>query len=309
MPRRKIARGIFQSTRMATKRDYYDILGISKSASDEEIKKSYRKLALEWHPDRNKAANANEKFKEINEAYAVLSSKEKRATYDQFGSAAFSPGAGQAGGQGPFGGGFRQGPFTYTYSTSGGMPFGDEFIDPFEIFEQFFGGGAGFASGRQRARRDVYEISISLEDAIKGVTKEVVLPRGRAGEGSEKKTIKIPAGVDTGSRIRFDEFDIVVDVKKDRTFQRQGDDLIKEHELSYIKAALGGVEEIETIDGLIKIHIQPGTQPGTLIRLRGKGMPHIRSGGRGDLYVKIQIRIPTHLTRRQKELLSELERE
>lgn len=294
---------------MATKRDYYDILGVGKQASDEEVKKSYRKLALEWHPDRNKAANANEKFKEINEAYAVLSSKEKRATYDQFGAAAFSPEAGQAGGQGPFGGGFRQGPFSYTYSTSGGMPFGDEFIDPFEIFEQFFGGGAGFAGGRQRARRDVYEISISLEDAIKGVTKDVMLPRGRAGEGSEKKTIKIPAGVDTGSRIRFDEFDIVVDVKKDRRFHREGDDLVVEQNISYAKAALGGVQDITLIEGSVKIHIQPGTQPGTLIRIKGKGAPHVRSGGRGDLYIKIQIHIPTHLTSRQKELLGELEHE
>ncbi|HCM82259.1 MAG: Chaperone protein DnaJ [Candidatus Gottesmanbacteria bacterium GW2011_GWB1_44_11c] len=295
---------------MATKRDYYDILGISKSASDMEIKRAYRKLALEWHPDRNKAANANEKFKEINEAYAVLSSKDKRSAYDQFGHSAFAPGGGMgAGGQGPFGGFRQQGPFSYTYSTNGfegGSPFGD-FIDPFEIFEQFFGGG--FSGARGRTRREVYEISISFDEAIKGVTKEVMLPRGRAGEGSEKRTIKIPAGVDTGSRIRFDDFDIVVAVKKDRTFQRQGDDLIKEHELSYAKAALGGVEEIETVEGPVKIHIQPGTQPGTLIRLRGKGAPHVHGAGNGDLYIKIQIHIPTHLSRRQKELLSELENE
>jgi len=295
---------------MATKRDYYDILGISKSASDAEIKRAYRKLALEWHPDRNKAANANEKFKEINEAYAVLSNKDKRAAYDQFGHSAFAPGGGMGAGAGqdPFGGFRQQGPFTYTYSTGGfegGSPFGD-FIDPFEIFEQFFGGTA-FSGMRGRARREVYEISISFDEAMRGVAKEVMLPRGRAGEGSERRTIKIPAGVDTGSRIRFDEFDIVVDVKKDRRFQRQGDDLIKEHELSYAKAALGGVEEIETIDGPIKIHIQPGTQSGTLIRLRGKGAQHVRAGGKGDLYIKIQIRIPTHLTRRQKELLTELE--
>ena len=296
---------------MPTKRDYYDVLGVGKQASDEEIKKSYRKLALEWHPDRNKAANANEKFKEINEAYAVLSNKEKRSTYDQFGHSAFAPGAGAgpAGGQGPFGGGFRQGPFSYTYSTSGGMPFGDEFIDPFEIFEQFFGGAAGFSGGRGRVRREVYEISISFDEAMKGVTKEVMLPRGRSGEGSQKRTIKIPAGVDTGSRIRFDEFDIVVDVKKDRQFQREGDDLVATQEISYAKAALGGVQDVETIDGVVKIHIQPGTQPGTLIRLRGKGAPHVRTGGRGDLYIKIQIRIPTHLSKHQKELLSEFEKE
>jgi DnaJ-class molecular chaperone len=189
------------------------------------------------------------------------------------------------------------------------MPFGDEFIDPFEIFEQFFGGAAGFGGGRQRARRDVYEISISLEDAIKGVTKDVMLPRGRAGEGSQKKTIKIPAGVDTGSRIRFDEFDILVNVKKDHRFHREGDDLVVEQDISYVKAALGGVQDISLVEDSVKIHIQPGTQPGTLIRIKGKGVPHVRGGGRGDLYIKIQIHVPTHLTKRQKELLGELERE
>lgn len=297
---------------MATKQDYYSVLGISKSATDVEIKRAYRKLALEWHPDRNKAANANEKFKEINEAYAVLSNKDKRAAYDQFGHSAFAPGGGMGAGagQGPFGGFRQQGPFTYTYSSGGfegGSPFGD-FIDPFEIFEQFFGGTA--SSGmRGRGRHEVYEISISFDEAMRGVTKEVMLPRGRAGEGSEKRTIKIPAGVDTGSRVRFDDFDIVIDVKKDRRFARQGDDLIKEHELTFAKATLGGVEEIETTEGSVKIHIQPGTQPGTLIRLRGKGAPHVRGAGRGDLYIKIQIHIPTRLSRRQKELLSELDEE
>ncbi len=294
---------------MPTKRDYYDILGVGKQASEEEIKKAYRKLALEWHPDRNKAVNANEKFKEINEAYAVLSNKEKRSAYDQFGHSAFAPGSGMgSAGQGPFGGFRQQGPFTYSYSSGGfegGSPFGD-FIDPFEIFEQFFGGG--FSQGRGRTRRNVYEISISFEEAMKGVTKDVMLPRGGAGEGSQKRTIKIPAGVDTGSRIRFEDFDIMVDVKKDRRFHREGNDLVTEQEISYAKAALGGVEEVHTIDGSVKIHIQPGTQPGTLIRLRGKGAPSVR-GGRGDLYIKVQIRIPTHLTRRQKELLSELENE
>lgn len=293
---------------MATKRDYYDILGISKSASEADIKRAYRKLALEWHPDKNKSPNANDKFKEINEAYAVLSNKEKRATYDQFGHSAFAPGGGMgAGGQGPFGGFRQQGPFTYTYSSGGGMPFGEEFIDPFEIFEQFFGGG--FGGGRRSARqpRNVYEIEISFMEAVKGVMKDVHLPRGEAGGGSQRKTIKIPAGVDTGSRIRFDDFDIVVSVKPDLKFKREGDDLIFTKELSFAKAALGGIVEVETIDDPIKIRIQPGTQPGTLIRLHGKGVPHVHGAGRGDAYVKVQIRVPTHLNHREKELLQELE--
>lgn len=299
---------------MATKRDYYEVLGVNKSASAAEVKSAYRKLALEWHPDRNKKPEANDKFKEINEAYAVLSDPKKKETYDQFGHAAFQPGAGGAGGQGPFGGGgFRQGPFQYYYSTSGGTQggnpfggFGGDFVDPFEIFEQFFGGG--FSQGRgSRRPHPAYEVSIDFMDAVKGVTRELHVPRGGAGEGSVKKTIKIPAGVDNGSRIRFDEFDLVLSVRPDKRFAREGDDIVLEEEIPFSMAALGGVLEVPTIDDPVKIRIQPGTQPGTLIRLRGKGVPHVRGAGRGDQYVKVQLKVPTHLSRRQKELLEELE--
>ncbi len=288
---------------MATKRDYYEILGLTKSATPAEIKSAYRKLALQWHPDRNKAANANEKFKEINEAYAVLSDSKKKEQYDQFGHAPFQPGAGQN----PYSGGFQQGPFTY-YSTGGGNPFGGEdFIDPFEIFEQFFGGGFGGRTSRRQSRQ-AYELSIDFMDAVRGATKEVHLPRGQAGDGSMKKTIKIPAGVDTGSRIRFDDFEIVLEVRPSRQYKREGDDLIIEHEITFSQAALGAVVDVPTIDGPLKIRIQPGVQPGTLIRLHGKGVPHVRGSGRGDEYVRIQLHVPTRLTRRQKELLEELER-
>ncbi len=297
---------------MATKRDFYEVLGVSKSASAAEIKSAYRKLALEWHPDRNKASNANEKFKEINEAYAVLSDPKKKETYDQYGHAAFQPGmGGGAQGGNPFGGGFGQGPFQYYYSSGGqgGNPFGGmgggDFIDPFEIFEQFFGGGFS-PRGRGRAHPS-YEMEISFMDAVKGVTREIHVPKGGAGEGSLKKTIKIPAGVDTGSRIRFDEFDLVISVAADKKFRREGDDIFLEEGISYGMAALGGVLEVPTIDESVKIRIQPGTQPGTLIRIRGKGVPHVRGNGRGDQYVKIQVKVPTHLSRRQKELLEELE--
>jgi DnaJ-class molecular chaperone len=299
---------------MATKRDYYEILGVSKGASADEIKKAYRKLALEWHPDKNKAANANEKFKEINEAYAVVSDPKKRETYDQFGHAAFQPGSGMGGGQpgqGPFAGG-RQGPFSYYYSTSGGgSPFGgagggEDFIDPFEIFEQFFGGG--FGGRASRPRREVYQLTIDFMDAVKGATREIHLPRGAAGEGSVKKTVKIPAGVNTGSRIRFDDFEVVLDVRGDKEYRREGDDLVSDQEITYAQAALGDIVEVATIDGPLKIRIQPGTQPGTLVRLRGKGVPHVRGGGRGDAYIKIMLHVPTHLSKKQKELLAELDR-
>ncbi|MCL4360676.1 DnaJ domain-containing protein [Patescibacteria group bacterium] len=288
---------------MATTRDYYEILGVSKNATSDELKKAYRKLALEWHPDRNKKPEANEKFKEINEAYAVLSDQNKRSQYDQFGHAPFQPGAGN--------GAAGQGPFTYYYSSGGnqgGMPFGGggDYIDPFEIFEQFFGGGFSGRSAGGRRPREAYELTIEFMDAVKGTTKEIHLPRGRAGEGSVKKTIKIPAGVTTGSRIRFDEFDIVIDVRPDKKYRREGDDLIIDHAITFTQAALGAVVSVPTVDGGINIRIQPGTQPGTFIRLRGKGVPHLRGGGRGDEYVRITLSIPTHLSRRQKELLEEL---
>lgn len=286
------------------KRDFYEVLGVSKSATAAEIKAAYRKLALEWHPDRNKAAHANEKFKEINEAYAVLSDPKKKETFDQFGSSAFQPGAGA--GQGPFN---RQGPFTYSYSTQGGSPFGDmgaDFIDPFEIFEQFFGGGFGGARQQRRAHPS-YEISIDFMDAVRGVSREIHVPKGEAGQGTVRKTIKIPAGVDNGSRIRFEDFDLVIAVNPDKRFIREGDDIIVTRQIPFSMASLGGEIDVPTIDAPVKIRITPGTQPGTLIRLRGKGVPHVQSSGRGDQYVKIQLQVPTHLSREQKELLAKLE--
>ena len=298
---------------MANKRDFYEVLGVSKSATTAEIKSAYRKLALEWHPDKNKSPNAHEKFKEINEAYAVLSDTQKKSAYDQFGHAAFQPGGAGRGGS-PFGGGFgqQQGPFQY-YSSSGGQgggsPFSgfEDFVDPFEIFEQFFGGG--FSQRGHRARpHPAYEVSIDFMDAVLGATREIHVPKGEAGGGSVKKTIKIPAGVNTGSRIRFDDFDLVISVRADRRFTREGDDIVITKEIPFSLAALGGVLEVATVDEPVKIRVQPGTQPGTLIRLRGKGVPHVRGNGRGDQYVKVQLKVPTHLSKGQRELLEELEK-
>src|SRR3989338_5837962 len=219
-------------------KDYYQSLGISKTASADEIKKAYRKLALEYHPDRNKGKEAEGKFKEITKAYEVLSDSQKRKTYDQFGEAAFEQGGPGAGG--PFGGfgGFsgQQGPFTYTYTTSGdgaGFDFGG-FSDPFEIFEQFFGGANPF--GQRAQQRPVYSLNISFMEAVKGTTKRVNM-------GGRTQTIKIPAG----------------------------------------------------------------TQPDTLIRLRGKGVSHLAGSGKGDHYVRIRILIPKNLTSKQKELLKEFD--
>lgn len=298
---------------MSTKRDYYDILGVSKNASKDEMRKAYRKKALEWHPDRNKSANANDKFKEINEAYEILSNPKKKETYDQFGHAAFDPryagfGGGAPGG-GPFAGGqtrtYKQGPFTYTYTAYGGkrgpgieFDFGG-FTDPFEIFEQFFGGGAPF--GRREAKPR-YGLSLSFMEAAKGCEKEVSI------EG-KKRTIKVPAGVDDGSRIRFYDFYITIDVQPDDTFQRDGPDVFVNHEISLSMAMLGGKTEVPTIDGEVKLKIRAGTQPGTMVRLRGRGIKKLRGlvRGKGDQYVRLQVKIPQKLTRKQKQLIKKFE--
>ena len=289
---------------MAESKDYYDILGVSKNATAAEIKSAYRKLALQYHPDRNKTKEAEAKFKEVTKAYEVLSNEEKRKTYDQFGHQAFEQGAGQGpfgGAGGPFGGfgnqqGGQHGPFTYTYSSNGqGFDFGG-FSDPFDIFEQFFGGGAA------RPRRPVYSISISFKDAVHGAEKEVKI-------NGKKQKIKIPAGVDRGSRIRFDDYDIVVDVTPDSKFGREGYDIITEEEISYPDAALGKELSVATIDGSVKIRVPAGAQPNTLIRLSGRGVQRVRGGGRGDHYVKIKIVVPKKLTHKQKELLEALQKE
>jgi DnaJ-class molecular chaperone len=292
---------------MAEGKDYYQILGVGKTASLDEIKKAYRKLALEYHPDRNKSKEAAEKFKEVTKAYEVLSNEEKRKTYDQFGQAAFEQGAGQGpfGGGGPFGGFGRQqggqyGPFTYTYSSNGGgadFDFGG-FNDPFEIFEQFFGGASPFGS---RQRRPTYSLKISFDDAVHGAEKEVNVD-------GKKQKIKIPAGVDRGSRMRFGDYDVVFDVSPHPKFGREGNDIISEKEISYPQAAIGGEMPIETIDGEVKIRIPSGTQPDTLIRLAGRGVKRVQGNGRGDHYVKIKVTVPKKLSRKQKELLEEFEK-
>lgn len=293
---------------MPTKRDYYDILGVSKNASKEEIKKAYRKLALEWHPDRNKSSQANEKFKEINEAYEVLSDSKKKETYDQFGHAAFDPRYGGFGGAGgPYAGDYtrtyKQGPFTYTYTTYRGGPgiefdFGG-FSDPFEIFEQFFGGGYPFGQQETKPR---YGLTISIMEAAKGCEKTVFI------EGKKRK-IKIPTGVEDGSRICFRDFDITIDVQPDEIFQRDGADVFVNQKIPLTMAILGGVVEVPTIDGNLKLRIRPGTKPGTMIRLRGRGIKRLHGFGRGDQYVRLQVEIPEKLTRRQKELIKEFKEE
>ena len=282
---------------MADSKDYYDILGVSKTATADEIKKAYRKLALQYHPDRNKTKEGEAKFKEVTKAYEVLGNAEKRQQYDQFGQAAFEQGAGQGpfgGAGGPFGGfGGQQGPFTYSYSSNGqGFDFGS---DPFDIFEQFFGGA-------QRARRPAYSIKITFDESVHGVEKEVSI-------NNKKQKIKIPAGVDRGSRIRFDDYEIVIDVSPDARFNREGYDIVSEQEISFPDAVLGKELSVETIDGEVKIRVPAGTQPNTLIRLSERGVKRIRGGGRGDHYVKIKVTVPKKVSHKEKELLEALQQE
>lgn len=279
-------------------KDLYKVLGVSKTASPEELKKAYRKLALEYHPDKNKSKEAEEKFKEINQAYEVLGNPQKRQQYDQFGSASFENGGRGAGG--PFGGfGGQQGPFSYTYTTNGqGFDFGG-FSDPFDIFEQFFGGGGASPFGR---RKPTYSLRIDFMEAVKGTTKTVSLD-------GKKKDIKVPAGVNEGSRIQFSDFDIILSVSSSAKFRREGYDIISDLKIPMHEAALGGIEEVETVSGKVKLKIPQGTQPSTLIRIKGKGVKHVNSSSHGDHYVRVQLDVPQKLNSKQKELLEEFAKE
>jgi len=285
---------------MSAKRDYYEVLGVSKTASAAEIKSAYRKLALKNHPDRNKEAGAEAKFKEINEAYQVLSDPKKKQTYDQFGHAAFDPSSGMGGGQGPFGGfgGGQAGGFNWSSYSSGGQSGAEfDFGDPFEIFEQFFGGG--FGSGGTRRRRPHYSLQIDFMEAVNGVTKDVEI------EGKRQK-IKVPAGANNGTRIRFADFDVSIDVGTHQRFKRDGYDVFIDEKISFSTAALGGQIEVETLQGKIKLKVRPGTPSHSLVRLRDEGIKHLQGRGKGDLYVRLIVDVPEKLSREQKRAIEEL---
>jgi len=285
-------------------RDFYSTLGVSKGATKAEIKSAYRKLALEWHPDRNKSPEAEEKFKEINHAYEVLSDDKKRQTYDQIGHDAYSQTKGRGTADWP-GGGRQSGPFTWTYTSTGETPFEGfdfgGFSDPFEIFEQFFG-RSGFGGFSHAQQKPTYRISIDFMEAVHGVEKHVTID-------GKTKTLKIPAGVDDGTHIRFTDFNILVSVKPDKTFQRRGQDVYVSLDIPFTKALLGGTVDVPTLDGKgMKVKVKPGTQPGTMLRLREKGIKYPNQNHYGDFYIAFVIQFPQKLSRKQKELLEEFER-
>lgn len=291
------------------KRDYYEILGVSKNASEAEIKTAYRKLARKHHPDVDKSTGAEERFKEISEAYQVLTDPSKKSAYDQFGHAAFDRGAGGpfgSGGAGPFGG--AGGWQTYSWSTSGGGPniqfdFGG-FEDPFELFEQIFG-GAGF--GGFTRRRPTYQMNLSFDESIHGVTKEIELEQ-RNSQGRlirKRMKIKVPSGVDNGTRMRFGDLDIVFNVSRNPEFLREGSDIFSEITVNIPQLVLGDVFAVKTVHGQVKVRVPPGTQPGSLVKLKGKGSPRL-SGGFGDHYVRVNLLVPQHPSSEEKRLYEEL---
>jgi len=348
------------------KRDCYEVLGVERSAGPDDIKKAYRMLAVKYHPDKNQGdKSAEEKFKELGEAYDILSDPQKRPLYDQHGHAAFDRRAGGFGG----GGGFHD-PVDIFNEVFGGSGF----------FEGLFGGGRSDSTQPQRGNDLRYDMEITFEEAAHGCEKEIALTkpdtcetcqgsgaepgsrvrtcpscRGRgqvinsrgifsiaqncsncqgAGqvfekpckacrsegrrERSSKIKLRIPAGVDTGSRLRSSgngeagfrggpagDLYVVLHVKAHSIFQRDGDDLLCEVPVSFIQAALGAEIEVPALDGRAAIKIPPGTQPGTMFRLKGKGMMNVQGYGRGDLHVRINVEVPTHLSAAQKAKLQE----
>ncbi len=306
---------------MAAKRDFYEILGVSKSASETEIKSAYRKMARKHHPDVDKSPGAAEKFKELSEAYQVLSDPNKKQSYDQFGHAAFDRGAGMGGGN-PFEGGFNPfaggqgqgnpfGGFSYSWSSQGGQggqqP-GFDFEDPFDLFNQIFGmAGGGSPFGQGMRRRPTYSLSLTFDEAIKGVEKDIeVESRDDRGKTERKRLrIKVPAGVDNGTRMRFNDIDLVFKVSKSDKFLREGADIFTDASLAIPQIVLGDTINIETVSGSVKVKVPPATQPGSLIRIKGKGTPNLR-GGFGDHYVRVRLDIPKALSSEEKRLYEQL---
>ena len=296
--------------------DYYEVLGLKKGASADEIKKAYRKLAVKYHPDKNPGDTAAEnKFKEINEAYAVLSDPEKKAQYDQFGSSNFHQR-------------FSQEDIFRNFNVDD--LFRDQGFGTNDIFSRIFGGfqgggrggrggygGGGFGfGGPQKGEDFTMELTVSFREAYGGCEKNVAYRRD--GKREDLK-VKVPAGVSTGSKIRLagkggagsgggtaGDLYLLVTVGLDPQFEREGDDIIVERPIRFSEAAMGTALEVPTLEGTKRIKVPAGMQPGTKIRLKGLGFPHLGKSSRGDFYVKIGVIVPDALSPRQKELLEEL---
>src|SRR5688572_13196111 len=292
-------------------KDYYKILGVERKASADDIRTAYRKLAMKYHPDKNPGdKKAEDKFKDINEAYQVLSDDQKRARYDQLGSAYtdFRSGGGrptdfrwddwfqQNGGQS--GGGYAD-----PFGGGGGSNFSD-------FFRTIFGEAAR-SSARNQAAPQGYqqEVDISFQEAFDGTTRQLQT-NGR------KLQVRIPAGVKTGSKVRVagaapdgSDLYLIVNIPEDARFEMNGSDLTTTSTVDVFTLILGGDAEVETPTGKVKLGIPPGTQPEQVFRLAGRGMPHLKTPTtRGDLYVKLKVQIPKYLSTKQRELLEEASR-
>lgn len=283
-----------------SKRDYYEVLGVAKGASDDEIKKAFRKLAVKYHPDKNPGdKEAEEKFKEINEAYSVLSDKTKRSRYDQFGHA----GVGGDGGGDPFAG------FRGANGQSFNFDFGGGGFE--DILGSIFGFGGGFR-GARRGRDYRTSITIDFEEAIFGATKTISV------DGNQTK-LKIPAGIFDGQSIRLagkggeaptadgqrGDLYVEVRVRAHKHLTREGDLILSDVTISMVDAVLGTEIDVETVDGKITMKVPAGTQPGTNFKLSGHGAPHLGSDQRGPHIVTINVEIPRNLNKKQKELIEE----
>lgn len=319
-------------------RDYYEVLGVSRTASRDEIKKAYRRLARKYHPDVAKDPQAIENFKEVQEAYDVLDDAEKRQAYDRFGHAGLH--MGQASGPGPGSGRsyhYRSGgpgqkvhvDFSDIFGNGGpdgGFDFADAFGHPGgPSVEDFFGQARPRRTGRaprqpSRGSDIEYRLQISFHDAVKGATRQIVAavtePDGK--QRREKIHVKIPPGVDTGSKIRLKgkgqtgpngrngDLLILLDVAPHPYFQRSGDDIILEVPLTITEAALGATIEVPTLDGAQRVTIPPASSSGRKLRIRGQGAHSRRTGQQGDLLLSLKIVPPAKLDERSKELLDEL---
>jgi curved DNA-binding protein len=290
-------------------KDYYKILGVDRKASDDEIRKAYRKLAKQHHPDYNpNNKQSEERFKDINEAYEVLSDSKKRSHYDRLGS--------------DYSNWQRRGnPGDFNWDQYGGFPGGtrvnmDDLNEMFggaggfsDFFQTIFGMGGGRAAERSRPQGYQQELEISLEEAYKGATRLL------ESEGKQKQ-VRIPAGVRTGSKVRVAgagpnglDLYLIIDVPDDKRFERRGNDLHTTASVSVFTAILGGEAEVETLEGTIKLGIPPGTQPEQVFRLAGRGMPHLKTPKeKGDLFVRLKVQIPKYLSPKQRELLEDASR-
>ena len=302
-----------------SKKDFYQTLGVSRTSSEDEIKKAYRKLAMQYHPDKNPGnKKAEDKFKEASEAYEVLSDPQKKQNYDQFGSADGNP-FGQQGGN-PFGGG--GGPRYSRTSSAGPESFSDIFGDLFGgAGAQGFGGG-GFSSRARAPQKGAdlrYTLTISLEEAFSGTEKVIVFARQKGSkEENTKLSVTVPAGVKEGQRLKLagegdapaqgaaGDLYVIINLQQHLLFKREEFDIILDLPIKYTDAILGTEVEIPTLSGKSQIKIPAGTSTGQILRLKNKGFPKLGSSGQGDMLVKIVVDVPQNISTKQKQLIEDL---